>query len=107
MGIDEQSVKAQLTDLFKKTDNHAERIAAIEIILGNNSKMIDAINKSSNVMEKWVADAHRVLYGDERIGVAGLVKQHNKMWIYTQRILIAGAVGVYLLKELNLLDKLA
>ena len=106
MGIDEDSIKNQLTDLFKKADNHTERLAGIEIIIDTNKKLIEAINKSSQTTERWVADAHRVLYGDDKIGVAGLVRQHNKMWLYVQRALIGGAVSVYLLKEFGILDKL-
>ena len=106
MELEPHSVKSQLTALFEKTDNHAERIAGMEILQEHNRKTTEAINKSSQTMEKWVADAQMILYGDEKIGIVGLVKQHNKMWLYTQRALIGGAIALYLIKELGILDKL-
>jgi len=107
MVLDPESVKAQLTDLFKKTDNHTERIAALEIMEENLKNTTTAINKSTETMEKWVADAHMILYGCSQKGVIGLVKQHNKMWIYTQRAIIAGMIGLWFLKEFGILTKLA
>jgi len=106
MSLDHDSVKAQLTALFTKTDNHSERIAALEIMEENQKNMSIAINKSTQTMEKWVADAHMILYGDSNKGVVGLVKQHNKMWVYTQRGLVIGGVFLYLLKEFGGLNKL-
>ena len=107
MVLDPDSVKSQLTDLFKKTDNHSERIAALEIMEENQKNMIVSVNKSTQVMEKWVADAHMILYGCQDKGVIGLVKQHNKMWVYTQRAIIAGMIGLWFLKEFGILTKLA
>ena len=106
MSLDPESVKSQLTDLFKKTDNHTERIATLEILQENHKNVTNAINKSTETMEKWVADAHMILYGDSNKGVIGLVKQHNKMWVYTQRAIIGGMVGLWFLKEFGILDKI-
>ena len=104
MELDPQSVKSQLTDLFNKTDNLKERVTAIEILTDQNNQMIKGINDSNQKIEEWTHDAHRVLYGDDKTGMEGLVKQHNKMWLMAQRIAIGAAIAFYFAKELNLIN---
>jgi len=113
MSLDENSVKNQLTDLFGKTDNLKERMAAVEVLVKQNQELIKAVNESSKTMEGWVEHANTVLYGNEKLGIDGLVtrnKCHDKKLSKHEMIIVKVGITLtvlaVLLKHLGILDKL-
>ncbi len=113
MSLDENSVKNQLTDLFGKTDNLKERMSAVEVLIKQNQDLIKAVNGSSKKMEAWVEHANTVLYGNDKLGIDGLVsrnkcqeKKLSKHELIIVKVGITLTVLVVLLKHLGILDKI-
>jgi len=104
--MNEHNNEEQHKLLVADIKDHEQRIGAVEHKSDQNENMIRAVNSSTAEIQKWVGDAHRVLYGDDKIGLEGLVKQHNKMWNWVSRAIIGIAICVFLFEKLgfNLVD---
>ena len=113
MSETDERTRAQLTDLFTKTESASTRLTKIEVNLDNLEKIVTKTAENVDAMSKAHNKAHLYLFGDKETGHDGILtiqKDQGKAIGKHEAIIVKAAIGiattVFLLKYLGYWDKL-